>query len=107
MDEKNFRIWMEKQKSYHTARTYTARCIRVEQQLSCNLDDEYEKDKGEDIIKKLKYSRNDERKGIIPQNGIVFAVDVDVYTGMHALRSSVKKYFEFLQTIKEGDDMDA
>ena len=29
MDERNFRLWMETTKNYHTARTYTARCIRV------------------------------------------------------------------------------
>ncbi len=29
MDEKKFRLWMEKNKSYNTARTYTARCIRL------------------------------------------------------------------------------
>lgn len=111
MDERNFRIWMEKEKSYHTARTYTARCMRVEQQLDCDLDEEYKQDNGADVISKLKYSRSDERKGVIPQNGMIFSVNVDVYMGMHALRSSVKKYFEFLRLNKrdlsKGDDADA
>mgnify|MGYP004469725701 FL=1 len=100
MDEKNFRLWMEKNKSYNTARTYTARCIRVENEMGINLDEQYEKDEGNSLMQKLKYSRKESREGISPQCGIVFDIDVDVYIGMHSLRASVKKYFEFLQQKK-------
>ena len=53
-------------------------------------------------MQKLEYSRKESREGMPPQCGIVFDIDVDVYTGMHSLRASVKKYFEFLQQ-KEKD----
>ena len=95
MREKEFRIWMEKSKGYHTARTYTARCIRVESEMKVNLDDEYNTDAGSCLIEKLKYSRAEERAGVIPNCGIKFDDGANVYTGMHSLRASVKKYLEF------------
>lgn len=101
MDERNFRLWMETTKNYHTARTYTARCIRVETEMSINLDEQYDLDKGDRLMQTLKYSRKEAREGKQPQCGIVFDLDVDVYSGMHSLRASVKKYFEYLQQIKK------
>ncbi len=97
MDERNFRLWMEENKNYHTARTYAARCIRVENEMGIDLDVQYKEDEGKGLMQKLKYSRKESREGMPPQCGIVFDIDVDVYTGMHSLRASVKKYFEFLQ----------
>lgn len=101
MDERNFRLWMETTKNYHTARTYTARCIRVETEMNINLDEQYDLDKGDRLMQTLKYSRKEAREGKQPQCGIVFDLDVDVYSGMHSLRASVKKYFEYLQQIKK------
>lgn len=102
MDERNFRLWMEEDKNYHTARTYTARCIRVENEMGIDLDAQYKEDEGKSLMQKLKYSRKESRAGMPPQCGIIFDIDVDVYAGMHSLRASVKKYFEFLQQ-KEKD----
>lgn len=100
MDERNFRLWMEKEKNYHTARTYTSRCIRVESEMGINLDEQFEKNQGSELMQKLKYSRKESREGLQPQCGITFDVDVDVYSGMHSLRASVKKYFEYLRLIQ-------
>lgn len=100
MDERNFRLWMQKNKNYHTARTYTARCIRVENEMQIDLNKEYEIDQGEDLMQRLKYTRKEAREGILPKCGISFEVDVDVYTGMHSLRASVKKYFEYMQQLQ-------
>lgn len=66
--------------------------------MGINLDEQYEKDEGNSLMQKLKYSRKESREGISPQCGIVF--DIDVYIGMHSLRAPVKKYFEFLQQKK-------
>ena len=101
MDERNFRLWMEEKKNYHTARTYTARCIRVEGEMEIDLDEQYRVDKGSGLMQKLKYSRKESREGKQPQCGIVFDIDVDVYSGMHSLRASVKKYFEYLQQLQK------
>ena len=101
MDERNFRLWMEKSKTYHTARTYSARCIRVENELNIDLDEQYDLDMGSELMQKLKYSRKESREGKTPKCGITFDVDVDVYAGMHSLRASVKKYFEYLQQTKK------
>lgn len=100
MDERNFRLWMEESKNYHTARTYTARCIRVETEMGIDLDEQYEKDQGQSLMQQLKYSRKESRDGVQPKCGIAFDIDVDVYTGMHSLRTSVKKYFEYMQQLK-------
>lgn len=63
MDERNFRLWMETTKNYHTARTYTARCIRVETEMNINLDEQYDLDKGDRLMQTLKYSRKEAREG--------------------------------------------
>ena len=60
----------------------------------------YEKDEGNSLMQKLKYSRKESREGISPQCGIVFDIDVDVYIGMHSLRASVKNILKFLQQKK-------
>ena len=72
MDERNFRLWMEENKNYHTARTYTARCIRVENEMGIDLDEQYKEDEGNSLMQKLKYSRKESREGTPPQCGIVF-----------------------------------
>ena len=66
-------------------------------EMGIDLDVQYKEDEGKGLMQKLKYSRKESREGMPPQCGIVFDIDVDVYTGMHSLRASVKKYFEFLQ----------
>ena len=55
MDERNFRLWMEENKNYHTARTYAARCIRVENEMGIDLDVQYKEDEGKGLMQKLKY----------------------------------------------------
>lgn len=93
MDERNFRLWMETNKDYHTARTYTARCHRVE--MNVDLDEQFIKDNGKSLLLELKYSRKDFRNGHKPNCGISFDEGANVYAGMSSIRTSVKKYFEF------------
>lgn len=96
MDEKNFRLWMESINNYHTARTYAARCHRVEMEMKIDLDEEYAKDKGTSLFVLLKYSKKEARDGMKPVCGISFLGDADIYSGMHSLRASVKKYFAYM-----------
>lgn len=104
MDKVRFRDWMLKEKSNNTIRTYIARCIRVEMSLGINLDEEFLNDGGKEVLYKLKYSRDDERKGVMPECGICFANKVNIYEGMHSLRASVKKYFDFMIEIKKMEE---
>lgn len=97
MDELKFRNWMIEQKNSNTIRTYIARCMRVESAFMIDLDSEYASDRGKALIEKLSYTRQDERNGIIPNCGIIFSEKANIYIGMHSLRTSVKKYFEFLE----------
>lgn len=95
MNEAKFRTWLEKHMNYHTARTYTARCMRIEEKLFIDLDDEYRKDGGSGLLNRLKYSCDEQRQRKQPQCGLKFEENADIYIGMNSLRASVKKYFEF------------
>lgn len=103
MDERNFRIWLEQQKNYHTARTYASRCMRVESEMNINLDEEYFLDGGAGLLEKMKYTRDEQRQRKKPMCGLKFEENVDVYTGMNSLRASIKKYFEFMHQSKEKE----
>ncbi|MDD6826981.1 MAG: hypothetical protein PUE12_12880 [Oscillospiraceae bacterium] len=110
MDERNFRIWMEALKEYHTARTYAARCHRVEIEMNIDLDEQFRKDNGTSLMTSLKYSKKEFRDGIRPSCGIHFEDGANMYSGMHSLRASVKKYFDFKQAevdmeINGGSDL--
>ena len=84
--------------NYHTARTYIARCMRIEEKLFIDLDDEYRKDGGSGLLNRLKYYRDEQRQRKQPQCGLKFEENADIYIGMNSLRASVKKYFEFRGT---------
>lgn len=99
MDEKNYRLWMEKSKDYQTARTYAARCLRVEIEMKIDLDEQYIKDGGDSLMSLLKYSRKEEREGNMPKCGIHFEGHSNIYSGMNALRAAVKKYFEYKRQV--------
>lgn len=73
--------------------------MRVESALMIDLDSEYASNRGKTLIEKLSYSRQDERNKIIPDCGIRFSEEANIYIGMHSLRASVKKYFDFLEYI--------
>lgn len=103
MKEAGFRMWMIEKKNNNTIRTYIARCFRVEEALKVNLDDEFRFDGGKRVIQLLSYSRNDERNKILPDCGLVFAKEANIYLGMHSLRASVKKYFEFLSAVEQQE----
>ena len=100
MDEKVFKEWLEINTNYGTARTYVARCTRVENEMNVNLDEEYLIDKGEKLMRLLKYSRQEQRERKVPKCGITFKEDVDAYIGMNSIRVSIKKYFEYLELSK-------
>lgn len=104
MDERNFRLWMEERKGYHTARTYTARCVRVEMEMEIDLDEQYQLDRGTKLMELLMYSRKESRLGTQPNCGIAFTPGVDMYAGMHSLRASVKKYFEFRSSNEKNSE---
>lgn len=95
MDEKAYRMWLEQEKDYNTARTYAARCFRIENDLKINLDQEYISDQGKSLMERLKYSKDEFRNMKQPKCGIVLNPKTNMYSCMNSLRVSVKKYFEF------------
>ena len=63
MDEINFKIWLKKTVNTKVASDIVSRVKRVETLFMCDLDDEYDKDSCENLMKKLnqeikKYSEN-------------------------------------------------
>lgn len=69
-----------------------SRCKRVEK-YEGDLDSHFEKDKMQELISRLTYSRNDDESGISPPHSI--PIEGDIYTGTASLRSAVKLYKEF------------
>ena len=103
MNQEKFRKWMKVEKSDGTIRTYIARCMRAESVLGVDLDSEYKRDCGKTIICKLEYTRDDERNNVFPTNDFHFNDNTNIYMGIHSIRASVKKYFDFLSDKNDTD----
>jgi hypothetical protein len=84
---------------YKPIRDYISRCERVQNDLNVDLYNEYVNDGGVKLLKLLKYSKNNQKRGIIPKCGIIFQEGVNYYNGLSTLRSTLKKYFKFCETL--------
>lgn len=102
MDESGFRNWMEQQSRFHTARTYAARCHRIETELNLDLDVEYRKDIGQGVIDQLAYSKKEYKELRQPMCGIILNPKTNMYSCMNSLRSSAKRYFEYMDEIEQS-----
>lgn len=82
-----------------------SRCRKVEAALSVDLDEEYEKDRGENVIVSLTYTIEDERNHkTVPEN-FKFKEGSNIRFRFTDLRSATKKYFSFCEKniIKKDD----
>lgn len=97
MRKNEFKVWMESLGTMKTRPIGDAisRCKRVENSLNINLDNEFEKDRGNNILTLLEYTKEDEQLNCSPPEGIVFVSGSNIKNGMASLKSAVKKYFEF------------
>jgi len=95
MQEDRYRKWLKNKIENKPISDYISRCARVELSLHLDLDAEYRKDKGKDILYRLSYSKQDERENAIPKCNIKFENGASIYNGLSSLRTAVKKYFDF------------
>lgn len=99
MREVIYRSWLEGKISSRPISDSISRCRRIEDELKLDLDDEYIKDGGQNLIRLLRYSIEDERLKRTAPMGIVFMPGSNIKNGMASLRSAVKKYFDFCRSI--------
>lgn len=79
---------------------YLSRCRRVEDGLGVDLDQEYERDGGKQLISILSYTVDDEKNHKPVPPGLGFGAGSNYRTGMASLKTACAKYFEFCRTVK-------
>ena len=98
VDEYKFRIYLEKKNlSFRVVGDYISRCKRVER-YEGDLDSNFIKDGGANIIRKLTYTKEDEKMCRQPIHSIEFKGSkgfTTIFDGTHSLRNAVESYFEF------------
>lgn len=95
MRREEYRIWLDGKISARPIADSVSRCLRIEKCLQLDLDDEYAKDGGKNIMNHLHYSIDDEKLNRPAPTGIDFEPGSNTREGLSSLRSAVKKYFEF------------
>ena len=96
MRDRAFRDWLsDSGKTVRVVSDYASRCNRVEQELRLDLDAEYQKDHGIELLRILTYTKDDAAGKVPPQ--ISFRNGADIYNGMASIKSSVNSYFSFLK----------
>lgn len=100
ISEDEFRIYLGRVLSSEIlVRNCISRCRRVEHSEG-NLYDQYAKDCGRSLLKRLFYSKKDADRGLEPEHGITFNGSKGYHSireGTASLRSAVQHYFEFLR----------
>lgn len=93
-----FSMYLEKLPlSKRVVKDYISRCRKVEK-YEGDLDIHFKHDKGQSLIRKLTYTKDDEQKCREPLHSIPFEGKKGyktIYDGTASLRSAVKTYFEF------------
>ena len=77
-----------------------SRCTTVEYALKVDLDKEYAKDGGAEVLSKLSFSKRDVDAGVPLPKEFSFKEGCNVVQRMTDLRSAVKRYFSFCSAIK-------
>ncbi len=83
-------------------------CLRIEKFYG-NLDEQYNADRCESLLKQLIYSNADFKLGIKPKHSI--PIDGNAYTGTSTLKSALGLYIEFknnrlIEELKTVEDID-
>lgn len=93
MQEGMFRQWLVEQgfQNDRVVGDHMSRCRRIEKEMHVDLDAEFNRDRGVDLMDRLSYSTADEAAGVttpIQFNG-------NAKNGMAIIKGSAKKYMEF------------
>ncbi|MDR0828163.1 MAG: hypothetical protein LBN33_09885 [Desulfovibrio sp.] len=94
MRKEKFRAWLCRVKGLQasTAGSRISNCERIES-FEGNLDELFEQDRLDGLLKKLSYSKQDQRQYTLSRHAI--PIDGDVYNGTATLRSAARLYQEF------------
>lgn len=94
MQREEFKKWLITEKKYDltTINSRISNCSTIEQAYG-DLDEHFTNDRFTQIMSSLKYSRQDERDGILPTPPLV--IDGVVYDGLATLRQGLNRYSEF------------
>lgn len=98
MDEQ-FSLYLERSLSTNVVGDYISRCKRVERHEG-NLDIHFKHDRGQSLIRKLTYTKEDEQNCREPLHSIIFKGKKgykSIYEGTASLRKAVNEYFKFKQ----------
>ena len=93
MQESQFQNWLIKNK--YDERTISSRlsnCRRIEE-YEGNLDEHFNKDSGVTLLKRLKYSSQDQAHGVPQRHNI--PINGNIYNGTATFRSAANLYFKF------------
>jgi hypothetical protein len=98
MRKEEFIKWLSSEIKAKPASDCASRCRKVENALGIDLDDEYNKDGGRELLNtRLAYSVADERANKPAPPGFNFKEGSSIRFRMTDLRSATKKYFSFCQ----------
>lgn len=93
MKEQEFKKWLlEKKYEESACRNRISNCKNVEKYY-LDLDEQYSKDRCENLMSILSYSTADERAKLPPQH--IIPINGDIRTGSATLKQAVKRYVEF------------
>ncbi len=98
MRDEAYRVWLKDKLSARPISDSISRCRRIEESLKLDLDEEYQKDNGKNLIVLLTYSADDERLNHPAPSGISFAPGSNIRNGMASLKAAATKYFEFCRS---------
>lgn len=106
MRKEDFRQWLDGKIKKKPISDYISRCTTVESALKVDLDEEYRKDRGQTVIRKLSYNARDAKfNHPVPQE-FNFKAGCNVVQRLTDLRLAVNRYFDFAQmTDKQMTDI--
>lgn len=95
MRKEDFKEWLVVRIKKKPVSDCMSRCKTVETALQIDLDEEFCKDRGCGLMKKMQYSISDERANKEPPVEFHFKDNANIRYRMANLRSAVNRYFEF------------
>lgn len=100
MRKEEFKEWLSVKIKKKPASDCMSRCKSVEIALQVDLDAEFARDKGKQLLGKMQYSIADERANKPAPEEFHFKDNANIRYRMTNLRSAVNKYFEFCKENK-------
>ena len=97
MKKEEFRIWLAPKRTKRAISDCISRCSKIEKSMSIDLDLEFEKDLGLNVMKTLSYGKRDLDQGVEFPSQFVFKDGANLIQRITDLRASAKQYFLFCE----------